>query len=230
LSDKTGGIYTKRRSIGGKAMALNRKCIIRISRYKNALKRLEALGFVKVFSGNLADAAGVSSSQVRKDFSLFGITGNRRGGYKVDELITKMRQILGKNEVQKVIIVGAGNIGKALLRYKGFEAGGIRVMAAFDIDPGKYTNDFGVPILPLDGLREFVQEHDIRIGILAVTEVAAHHVSEIMVSAGIKGILNFAPIQLRAADDVVISNINLEVELENLVYFVNAKAKTDGMI
>lgn len=207
-------------------MVMNRKCIIRLSRYKNALKRLKALGFVKVFSGNLADAAGVTSSQVRKDFSLFGITGNRRGGYKVDELIARIREILGKNELQKVVIVGVGNIGKALIRYKGFEAGGIKIIAAFDIDPAKYTRSFEVPVLPMEDFRAFVQENQVKIGILAVPDVAAHHVSEIMISAGIKGILNFAPIQLRAADDVVISNINLEVELENLIYFVNAQEKT----
>lgn len=209
-------------------MIKNRKCIIRLSRYKNALKRLKALGFVKVFSGNLADAAGVTSSQVRKDFSLFGITGNRRGGYNVDELIHHIREILGKNESQKVVIIGTGNIGNALLRYKGFEAGGIKIMAAFDIDPAKYNPAGEVPVLPLDDFRAFVQEHNVKIGILAVPDAAAHHVSEIMISAGIKGILNFAPIQLRAADDVVINNINLEVELENLIYFVNAQGKTDG--
>lgn len=208
-------------------MVMNRKCIIRLSRYKNALKRLKALGFVKVFSGNLADAAGVTSSQVRKDFSLFGITGNRRGGYKVDELIVKIREILGKNELQKVVIIGVGHIGHALLRYKGFEAGGIKIIAAFDIDPAKYTKTAEVPVLPLEEFRNFVQEHQIKIGILSVPDVAAHHVSEIMISAGIKGILNFAPIQLRAADDVVINNINLEVELENLIYFVNAQGKTE---
>ncbi|MCI0498597.1 MAG: redox-sensing transcriptional repressor Rex [Planctomycetales bacterium] len=210
-------------------MVMNRKCIIRLSRYKNALKRLKALGFVKVFSGNLADAAGVTSSQVRKDFSLFGITGNRRGGYRVDELIFRIRDILGKNELQKVVIVGVGNIGKALIRYKGFEAGGIKIVAAFDIDPAKYNRSLEVPILSLEEFRTFVQEHQVRIGVLAVPDVAAHHVSEIMISAGIKGILNFAPIQLRAADDVVISNINLEVELENLIYFVNAQDKTEGV-
>jgi len=207
-------------------MIMNRKCILRLSRYKNALKRLKALGFVKVFSGNLADAAGVTSSQVRKDFSLFGITGNRRGGYKVDELIVRIREILGKNEIQKVIIIGIGNIGNALLRYKGFETGGIRIVAGFDIDPSRYQNRSGIPILPMDEFRQFVQENDIKIGILAVPDVAAHHVSEIMIAAGIKGILNFAPIQLRGADDVIISNINLEVELENLIYFVNAAGKT----
>lgn len=210
-------------------MVMNRKCIIRLSRYKNALKRLKALGFVKVFSGNLADAAGVTSSQVRKDFSLFGITGNRRGGYKVDELIFRIREILGKNELQKVVIVGVGNIGKALIRYKGFEAGGIKIVAAFDIDPVKYTRSFEVPVLPMEDFRTFIQEHQVKIGILAVPDVAAHHVSEIMISAGIKGILNFAPIQLRAADDVVISNINLEVELENLIYFVNVQGKAESV-
>jgi len=208
-------------------MTLNRKCIIRISRYKNALNRLKALGFVRVFSGNLSDAAGVTPSQVRKDFSLFGITGNRRGGYNVDELVVKIRNILGKNEQQKVVVVGVGNIGKALLRYKGFESGGIKIVAAFDIDPSKYSRDFEIPVLPLEDFRGFVQEHDIKIGILAVPEVAAHHVSEIMISAGIEGILNFAPIQLRSASDVVIGNINLEVELENLIYFVNVKDKIE---
>lgn len=206
-------------------MIMNRKCILRLSRYKNALKRLKALGFVKVFSGNLADAAGVTSSQVRKDFSLFGISGNRRGGYKVDELIDKIRDILGKNEIQKVVIVGVGNIGNALLRYKGFEAGGIRIVAGFDIDPAKVQNRSDVPILPMDDFTAFVQQNDIKIGILAVPDVAAHHVSEVMIAAGIKGILNFAPIQLRGAQDVIISNINLEVELENLIYFVNAAGK-----
>lgn len=208
-------------------MMVNRKCIIRMSRYKNSLKRLKALGFVKVFSSNLADAAGVTPSQVRKDFSMFGITGNRRGGYNVDELIASIRNTLGKNEIQKVVILGAGNIGKALLRYKGFEAGGIKIIAAFDIDPAKYTQAFEVPVLPMEDFHSFVQEHDIKIGILAVPDVAAHHISEIMVSAGIKGILNFAPIQLRACDGVIISNINLEVELENLIYFVNAQGKTE---
>jgi redox-sensing transcriptional repressor len=156
---------------------------------------------------------------------MFGITGNRRGGYNVDELTLRINDILGKNDLQKVVVVGVGNIGKALLRYKGFESSGIKVMAAFDIDPVKFDSSSGVPILPLDDFRSFIQEHDIKIGILSVPEAAAHHISEIMVSAGIKGILNFAPIQLRAEDDVVISNINLEVELENLIYFVNAQKK-----
>jgi redox-sensing transcriptional repressor len=206
---------------------MNRKCILRLSRYRNALRRLKSLGFVKVFSGNLADAAGVTSSQVRKDFSLFGITGNRRGGYHVDELIDRIGHILGKNEVQKVVIVGMGNIGKALMRYRGFEAGGIKIVAGFDNDPARFNPSAELPVLPLEDFRQFITANNVKIAILAVPDMAAHQVSEIMVSAGIKGILNFAPIQLRGADDVVISSINLEVELENLIYFVNAGTKAE---
>ena len=89
----------------------NKNCIIRLSRYKNALIRFKTLGFIKIFSEYLADAVGVTSAQVRKDFSLFGISGNKRGGYQIDALITKLNSILGKNEVQKVVLVGAGQLG-----------------------------------------------------------------------------------------------------------------------
>jgi redox-sensing transcriptional repressor len=177
---------------------------------------------VKVFSGNLADAAGVTSSQVRKDFSLFGITGNRRGGYNVDELIERIGRILGKNEIQKVVIIGMGNIGKALMRYRGFETGGIKIVAGFDNNPALYNTSAETPILPLEDFREFVRTNGVRIAILAVPDMAAHQVSELMIAAGIRGILNFAPIQLHSAENVVIGSINLEVELENLIYFVNA--------
>ncbi|AQT68272.1 Redox-sensing transcriptional repressor rex [Anaerohalosphaera lusitana] len=206
-------------------MPVNRKCIIRLSRYKNALQRLKALGFVKVFSDNLADAAGATPSQVRKDFSLFGITGNRRGGYVVDELIEQLREILGKNETQKVVLAGVGNIGRALMRYEGFGGGGISILAAFDIDPAKFDENADIPILPLERMHDFISENDVKIGILSVPDVAAQQVSELMQAAGIKGILNFAPIQLRGDDGAIINSINLEVELENLIYFVNAAKK-----
>ena len=209
-------------------MVTNRKCIIRLSRYKNALKRLKALGFVKVFSDNLADAAGATPSQVRKDFSMFEISGHGRGGYNVDELIEKLKDTLGKNETQNVAIVGAGHIGGALLNYKGFAAGGIKIVAGFDIDPAKYDTDSEIPIYPLDNFREYVTKNNVKIGILAVPDYVAQQVSEIMISSGIKGILNFAPIQLRLAEGVVINNINLEIELENLIYFVNVAEKTGG--
>ena len=207
-------------------MIANKNCIIRLSRYKNALYRLKALGFVKVFSDNLADAIGVLPSQVRKDFSIFGISGNRRGGYNIDELIDKLNGILGKDRVQKVVVVGTGNIGTALMKYKGFEKEGIKMVAGFDIDPAKYHESADIPVLPLEKLKELVKAESIKIGIIAVPDIAAQQVFDMMVLAGIKGILNFAPIRLRGPEDLIINNINVELELESVSYFVNALHKT----
>ncbi len=207
-------------------MITNKNCIIRLSRYKNALYRLQALGFVKVFSDNLADAIGVTSSQVRKDFSLFGVGGNKRGGYQIDVLLERLNTILGKDKVQKVIVAGAGHIGTALMRYKGFEKEGIKIIAGFDIDPARFNKDAPVPVLAMDELKDFVKKNEIRIGIIAVPDIAAQQVADIMFSAGVKGALNFAPIRLKSPEECVVNNINVELELENVIYFVNAAAKT----
>ncbi len=208
-------------------MAANKNCIIRLSRYKNVLYRLRDLGFVKVFSDNIADAIGVTASQVRKDFSLFGITGNRKGGYDIVSLLEKLGGILGKNRVEKVIVVGAGHLAFALMHYQGFEKEGIKIEAAFDIDPLKFDKDARIPILPMEEMKDFVVSHNIKVGVLAVPEVGAQRAADIMFAAGIKGILNFAPIRLKASNEYTINNVNLEIELENLVYFVNIVEKKD---
>jgi redox-sensing transcriptional repressor len=199
----------------------NKNDIIRLSRYRNALIRLRALNFVKVFSDNLADATGVSAVQVRKDFSAFDISGNRRGGYDVDELIKRLNKILDKDTIHKFIEVGAGNLGKALLRYPGFAKSGIKIVACFDIDPAKYDRDAEIPVLPIEELDDFVRKHQVRFGIISTPDVAAQQVLVRMISSGIKGILNFASIYLRGPQDCVINNVNLESEIENIVYFVN---------
>lgn len=211
-------------------MITNRNCIIRLSRYKNSLYRLKTLGFVKVFSDNLADAIGVTSEQVRKDFSLFGISGNKRGGYQVDALIEKLNSILGKDRVQKVIVVGSGHIGTALVKYRGFEKEGIKIMAAFDIDPVKHIREGELPVLPLEEMKDFVKANEIKIGIIAVPDIAAQQVADLLLQAGIRGILNFAPIRLRIPEDVVVNNVNLELELENVIYFVNTLSKTGAKL
>ncbi|MBU0581170.1 MAG: redox-sensing transcriptional repressor Rex [Candidatus Margulisbacteria bacterium] len=206
-------------------MTANKNNIIRLSRYKNALNRLKNMGFVKVFSDNLADAVDVTPSQVRKDFSLFDIPGNKRGGYKVDELIERLNKILGKDEIQRVIIVGTGNIGTALLKYKGFAKEGIKITACFDIDSARFNRETNPPILPLDEMEAYIKENKINLGIIAVPDIAAQHVLDIMIANGIKGVLNFSPIKLNAPAGIVINNVNIELELENVIYFVNAQGK-----
>lgn len=207
-------------------MITNKNCIIRLSRYKNALYRLQALGFVKVFSDNLADSVGGTASQVRKDFSIFGISGNKKGGYQIDSLLEKLNSILGKDQLQKVIVVGAGYIGSALMRYRGFEKEGIKIVAGFDIDPSKINRSGAVPVFPLDEVKAFIKVNGVRIAILAVPDIAAQQAADIISAAGIKGILNFAPLRLEAAQGSIINNVNLEIELENLIYFVNVAEKT----
>lgn len=206
-------------------MTVNKNCIIRLSKYKNALAKLKALGFVKVFSDNLADAAGVASSLVRKDFSIFGITGNKKGGYLIDELIENISDILGKNDIQKVVIAGAGNIGSALMKYAGFEREGLKVTAVFDNDPSKVEAKNPVPILPVASMKDYIKQNRIRIGIICVPDHAAGEIFELMVLSGIKGVLNFAPVSLKPLDDVIVENVNLVGELESLIYFVNASKK-----
>lgn len=207
-------------------MIANKNCVIRLSRYKNSLYRLKALGFVKVFSDNLADAVGVTAEQVRKDFSLFGITGNKRGGYQIDTLIDKLNNLLGKDQIQNVVVAGLGNIGTALSKYRGFEKEGIKIVAAFDIDPAKFNRTADIPVMPLEELEAYIHEHHIKIGIIAVPDIAAQNVADTMIGAGISGILNFAPIRLRSPEEIVINNVNLELELENVIYYVNTAART----
>ena len=204
----------------------DKNAIMRLSRYRHALIRLKALSFEKVFSDNLADATGVSSAQVRKDFSVFGISGNRRGGYNIDELIKGLNSILDKDKEHEFIEVGAGNLGRALLNYPGFSKSGIKIVAAFDIDPAKYDRQAQIPVLPIEELHDFVEKKQIKYGIISTPDFAAQQVFVRMVAAGIKGILNFAPICLRGPEGFVVSNINLESEIENIIYFVNMAEKS----
>ncbi|OHB84288.1 MAG: redox-sensing transcriptional repressor Rex [Planctomycetes bacterium RBG_19FT_COMBO_48_8] len=203
----------------------NRARIVRLFRYRNVARRLKSLKYIRVFSENLADAVGVTSAQVRKDFSLFGVSGNRRGGYNVEEVIKQIEMVLGKGKLQKVILVGFGNIGRSLLRYPGFKKDGIKIAAAFDIDPAKVSREGHIPVLPLSEMGNYVDNNKIQIGIITVPDYAAQQVFELMKSAGIKGILNFAPICLQESEECIVNNINLETELESIIYYASTRKK-----
>ena len=215
-------MYITYRLTDGEKMDVNKKTIARFSQYRKALQRFKEEGREKAFSDTLGDAVGVTSAQVRKDFSLYGISGNKRGGYQTEVLLEEMQVILGKDKVQKVIVVGVGNVGRALLNYTGFESEGIQVVAGFEKDPAKIGWIGKIPVMPLNELKPYVCKNMIEIGILAVPDAAAQDMCDMMVEADIKGILNFAPISLKVPDDVVINNVYLQMELENVIYFVNA--------
>jgi len=207
----------------------NKLCVSRLYMYRKALSRFKQMGCIKVFSDNLADGIGVMASQVRKDFSIFGLSGNKKGGYLVEDLILKLDEILGKNKSQRVIVVGAGNIGTALMKYKAFVKEGIEIAAAFDVDSSKVDRTADIPVLPLGELADFVKKSEIKVGILAVPDIVAQEVLNVMISAGIRGALNFAPIRLNTPEDFVINNVNVGVELETVIYMVNALDRRTGI-
>jgi len=179
---------------------------------------MQELGFETVYSYNLGKETGVSPEQVRKDFSQFGIKGRKKGGYKINELLLTISDIFRKDEIQRVIVVGAGNIGNAILQYKGFEKYMIEIVAAFDINPVKYKKRQEIPVYPIEKLSAVVQELDVKTAIITVPERVAQEAANLIIAAGIKGILNFAPTILKSPPHVTISNICIGHELESLIY------------
>jgi redox-sensing transcriptional repressor len=185
------------------------------------LERLNQNRIETVSSDALAKAAGVKPTQLRKDLTYFGQFGTRGLGYKVESLLAKLTGVLRTTRFQPVILVGAGNLGSALLRYDGFAKEGFEIVAAFDSRPeGAKTDDCKVPIQAVEQMKEFVREHNIKLAILAVPGVAAQEVTNQLVDAGIQAILNFSPLILQVPPHVVVNNVNLAIELENLTYFI----------
>jgi len=196
-----------------------KKNIRRLLLYRLCLVKFKEMGFKKVYSYNLGHEAGVSAEQIRKDFSQFGITGNKKGGYDLEYLLERLNSIFQRNEEQKVIIVGMGNIGKALSHYEcGFTEKKKYVVGGFDVDPTKIKMTYNIPVYPISELPEFVKENKIKIAILAVPAISAQEVCSKLVSIGIKGIMNFSPVILQAPDDVIVNNINLCDELECVMH------------
>jgi redox-sensing transcriptional repressor len=198
-----------------------RKTIYRLSVYLRCLQRLKSNAIRTVSSEALSKAAGVKSTQLRKDLTYFGQFGTRGLGYDVEQLAKMISDLLGTNSLQPVILVGVGSLGTALLAYRGFEQEGFEIVAAFDIDPKRPRNKRIIqPIIHMDRMPEFVRERTVKMAILSVPASVAQEVANQLVASGIAGILNFAPIVLSVPEDVTVNNVNLAIELENLSYFI----------
>lgn len=203
-------------------LIVQKELIQRLVRYKNILLKFKSMGLSKAFSDNLGDAAGVSSSLVRKDFSLAHLAvGNKRGGYPIDVLLQRLDALLGTQALQRIVIVGCGKIGTALLNYKGFANENIEVVAGFDNNPARINPAATpIPILPVSQLAAFVKEREIQVAVLAVPENAAAGILDQLAAAGVQGVLNFSPVQLKAGSALFVQNINIAFEIENLFYYV----------
>lgn len=198
-----------------------RKAVYRLSVYFRGLQRLKANGIRTVSSQALAKAAGVKPTQLRKDLTYFGQFGTRGLGYDVEQLAEMISDLLGTTSLQPVVLIGVGNLGLALLSYRGFEQEGFEIIAAFDIDAARMRDkNIPVPIYDMPRLRAFIRERNVRMAILTVPAAVAQEVTNSLVQCGVTGILNFAPLVLEVPETVVVNNVNLAIELENLSYFV----------
>ncbi len=196
-----------------------RKAIYRLSIYQRCLHRLRENKLNTVSSAALAKAAGVKSTQLRKDLAYFGQLGTRGLGYNVEALSSTIGDVLGQNKLQPVILVGVGNLGSALLHYGGFRKEGFEVAAAFDLAPRKLPN-IKVPVLAMSEMAPFVSLNKVKMAILTVPANNAQSVTNDLVQHGIQAILNFSPTVLDVPDHVVVNSVDLAVELENLSYFI----------
>ncbi|HEO2123899.1 TPA: redox-sensing transcriptional repressor Rex [Streptococcus agalactiae] len=198
----------------------------RLSLYYRIFKRFNTDGIEKASSKQIADALGIDSATVRRDFSYFGELGRRGFGYDVKKLMNFFAEILNDHSTTNVMLVGCGNIGRALLHYRFHDRNKMQISMAFDLDSndlvGKTTED-GIPVYGISTINDHLidSDSDIETAILTVPSTEAQEVADILVKAGIKGILSFSPVHLTLPKDIIVQYVDLTSELQTLLYFMN---------
>ena len=201
--------------------------IRRLSRYARCLEQMDEKGEKVVSSAQLANRCMVNAAQVRKDLAYFGEFGVRGVGYYVKDLLSDIRRILGLNREWRMALIGVGNLGSALLSYKDFLKQNYKIVAAFDIDPpkviGRISEKLGKPVevLHINRLKEVAKERKIEIGLIAAPPLEAQSVANLLVDAEIRGILNFAPVQITVPDGFVVKDVFFTTILDNLAYLLS---------
>src|SRR5262245_14179736 len=199
----------------------------RLSLYLRELQHLVREGRATISSSQLGKLLGFTDAQVRKDLAYFGHFGHPGIGYRCNELIDEIRGILGTDRQWTVTLIGVGNLGRALLRYRGFTAQGFRIVAAFDVDSRIIDTSLeGIPVYSLSRLAEIVRQQRIQIALITVPAPEAQQVADQLVIAGISGIVNFAPVTLSLPPEVALVGVDLTTELEQIAFSVaNRMAK-----
>jgi len=201
--------------------------IRRLSRYSRCLEQMDERGEKVVSSAQLANKCMVNAAQVRKDLAYFGEFGIRGVGYYVRDLFSDIKRILGLNKEWRMALIGVGDLGSALLSYKDFLKQNYKIVAAFDIDPpkviGRISEKLGKPveILHINRLKEVAKERKIEIALIATPPSEAQNVANMLVDAEIRGILNFAPVQITVPDGYVAKDVFFTTILDNLAYLLS---------
>lgn len=199
----------------------SRASVGRLSLYLRRLEGFLREGILKVSSGQLGEALAITDAQVRKDLAHLGHLGQPGIGYPVRDLVTAIRRVLGIDRDWPVALVGAGNLARALLRYRGFGQRGFRIVALFDADPAKVGQTLdGLPVHPPEAMGAVIGATGAELGVIAVPSEAAQRVADALVAAGVRGVLNFAPVVLRLPPHVSAVSVDLTVQLEQLAFLV----------
>ena len=207
-----------------KEHSIPKATVKRLPLYYRYLRILNNAGKTKVSSTELSEAIQVDSATIRRDFSYFGELGKRGYGYDVEDLMHFFGKILNDDQLTNVALVGVGNLGSALLKFKFHQSNSIRVSCAFDVKEdivGRIVD--GIPVYPLDNMVEQIKLQQIEIAILTLPAQQAQQVVDQLAAAGIKGILNFTAARLTAPEDVIIQSVDLTNELQTLIYFLHHK-------
>lgn len=204
----------------------------RLPRYLQVLATAAESGEATMPSSTMARISGVNAAIVRKDLSHIDAVGTRGVGYDVEELIGKISAVLGLHVDQAAVIVGIGNLGRALATYHGFERRGFGVVALLDADHAKVGQVIGdVAIEPIDDLERIVDDRGVTIAVLAVPAATAQEVADRLVGSGVTAVLNFAPVHLAVPDHVVVRHVDLSTELQILSFYQRSAAgETVGVV
>ena len=201
--------------------------IRRLSRYSRCLEGMEEKGEKVISSAQLANKCMVNAAQVRKDLAYFGEFGIRGVGYYVRDLLSDIKRILGLNKEWRMALIGVGNLGSALLSYKDFLKQNYKIVAAFDIDPpkviGRVSEKLGKPveILHINRIKEVAKERNLEIALITTPPSEAQGVANLLVEAEIRGMLNFAPVQITVPDGFVVKDVFFTTLLDNLAYLLS---------
>ena len=210
-----------RRPSSNPSQGVPKAVVNRLSLYLRELQQLTRDGTETTSSTRLGELLGLTGAQIRKDLAYFGQFGYPGIGYRCHELSEQIRNILGTSHTWPVALVGVGNLGRALLRYKGFSLRGFEVVALFDVSPTVVDTDVeGLPVFHLDDLADTMRVRQIRLAVLSVPAAAAQQVANRLVVAGVEGILNFAPVTLSLPENVSTVGVDLAIELEQLSFAV----------
>jgi len=202
-----------------KEKQISSETIRRLAVYLRYLELLYEKGIRIISSSNITEALNIPSTQFRKDLSFFGEFGKRGVGYDVGKLIKVIRGIIGIDKKVKIIVIGAGKLGSALIGYPGFSDMNIEIVGAFDNNPEKIGKKIeNVLIRDISEIEEFIKNEKIEIALICVPKEYAQNICDILVKAGIKGILSFAPVRIVATGCVSVSNFDMSSEICNLIY------------